>query len=192
MPEISRFFGIIIRMFMEAGAVHHTPHFHAYYQEQVGVFSLEPIELIAGELPRAQRRLVEAWAELHQDELKADWQRLQGADRHCRLPRYNRDMSAHPLHRVIAFDRVGAHALRIEFADGTRQTIDFTPVLLGELYGPLQDPEFFGQVRLDPEVHTLVWPNGADFDPATLHEWPVVVEELATRARTWVSTPTVA
>jgi hypothetical protein len=76
-PEISRFFGIIIRMFMEAGGVHHTPHFHAYYQEHVGVFGLDPVELIAGALPRTQRRLVEAWAELHQDELKADWERLQ-------------------------------------------------------------------------------------------------------------------
>lgn len=68
---------IVIRMFMEAGAVHHTPHFHAHYQEDVGVFSLDPVELIAGDLPRAQRRLVEAWAELHQAELKADWERLQ-------------------------------------------------------------------------------------------------------------------
>jgi hypothetical protein len=69
---MSRFFGIIIRMFMEAGAVHHTPHFHPYYQQHVGVFSLDPVELITGELPRAQRRLVEAWAELHQTELKVD------------------------------------------------------------------------------------------------------------------------
>jgi hypothetical protein len=76
-PEISRFFGIIIRMFMEAGAAHHTPHFHAYHQEHVGVFSLNPIELIAGDLPRTQRRLVEAWAELHVEELEADWVRLQ-------------------------------------------------------------------------------------------------------------------
>jgi hypothetical protein len=76
-PEISRFFGIIIRMFMEAGATHHTPHFHAYDQEHVGVFSIDPVELIAGELPRVQRRLVEAWAELHQFELVADWQRLE-------------------------------------------------------------------------------------------------------------------
>ena len=99
-------------------------------------------------------------------------------------------MSGHPLHRVRSFDRVGAHTLCIEFADGTRQIIDFTPVLAGELYGPLQDAELFGQVRLDPEVHTLVWPNGADFDPATLHDWPLVVEELRARARVWASTPT--
>jgi Domain of unknown function (DUF4160) len=77
MPELSRFFGIIIRMYMEVGAPHHTPHFHAYYQDEVGVFSLDPVELIAGSLPRRQRRFVEAWAEVHQTELLADWQRLQ-------------------------------------------------------------------------------------------------------------------
>jgi hypothetical protein len=77
MPELSRFFGIIIRMYMEAGGPHHLPHFHAYYQNDAAVFSLEPIEMIAGALPRKQRRLVEAWAELHQDELVEDWRRLQ-------------------------------------------------------------------------------------------------------------------
>ena len=76
MPELSRFFGIIIRMYMEVGAPHHLPHFHAYYQDDVGVFSLDPIELIAGSLPKRQRRLVEAWAELHQQELSAAWERL--------------------------------------------------------------------------------------------------------------------
>ena len=58
-------------------SLHHTPHFHAYYQEDVGIFSIEPVELIAGSLPKRQRRLVEAWAELHQQELMADWNTLQ-------------------------------------------------------------------------------------------------------------------
>ena len=52
-------------------------HFHAYYQEEVGIFGIDPVELIAGALPKRQRRLVEAWAELHQQELMADWDRLQ-------------------------------------------------------------------------------------------------------------------
>lgn len=96
-------------------------------------------------------------------------------------------MAHHAIHRVQSFERVGPHALRVAFADGSEQTIDFAPVLRGELYGPLRDPEVFGQVRLDPEVHTLVWPNGADFDPATLHDWPIVADELATRARSWTT-----
>ena len=77
MPELSRFYGIIIRMFMEAGGPHHTPHFHAYYQSEVGIFTINPVELMAGSLPKRQQRLVEAWAELHQAELVADWEKLQ-------------------------------------------------------------------------------------------------------------------
>ena len=61
----------------EPGSPHHAAHFHAYYQGEVGIFSFDPVELIGGSLPRRQRRLVEAWAELHETELLADWQRLQ-------------------------------------------------------------------------------------------------------------------
>jgi len=77
MPEISRFFGVIIRMYLEAGEPHHLPHFHAYYQDEVAVFGLNPIELISGTLGKRQSRLVEAWAELHLPELMEDWRRLQ-------------------------------------------------------------------------------------------------------------------
>ncbi len=81
MPEIARFFGIIIRMFAEPGAPHHTPHFHAYHQDQVAVYNIDPVELISGSLPKRQQRLVEAWAELHQADLLADWERLQAGQR---------------------------------------------------------------------------------------------------------------
>ena len=77
MPELSRFFGIIVRMFAEAGGQHHVAHFHAYWQDQVAVISVDPVDVIAGSLPTRQRRLVEAWAELHQQELRDDWNRLQ-------------------------------------------------------------------------------------------------------------------
>ena len=76
MPEISRFFGIIIRMYVEFIVPHHIPHFHVYYQDEDAVYGIDPIELISGGLPRRQQRLVEAWAELHQSELQADWDRL--------------------------------------------------------------------------------------------------------------------
>ncbi len=64
-------------MFTEVGSKHHAAHFHAYYQDDVGIFGIDPIELIAGSLPAKQRRLIEAWAEIHQAELMLDWQRLQ-------------------------------------------------------------------------------------------------------------------
>lgn len=81
MPELSRFFGIIIRMFSEPSERHHVPHFHAYYQESVAVFSISPVEIVTGSIPQRQQRLVEAWAELHQEELLADWNLLQEGKR---------------------------------------------------------------------------------------------------------------
>jgi hypothetical protein len=77
MPEIARFFGIIIRMYAEPATPHHESHFHAYYQDYVAIYSIETLEIIAGNLPRRQQRFVEAWAELHQYELLENWQRLQ-------------------------------------------------------------------------------------------------------------------
>ena len=91
----------------------------------------------------------------------------------------------HPIYRVQTFEIVSAYILRVRFDDGTEQVINFQPVLAGELYGPLRDLSLFNQVRIDPEVHTLVWPSGADFDPATLHDWPQYVQELAARAKRW-------
>jgi hypothetical protein len=81
MPELSRFFGIIIRMYWEANEPHHKPHFHAYYQDDVAIYSIVPVELITGSLPKRQQRFVEAWAELHQQELRDDWERLQAGQR---------------------------------------------------------------------------------------------------------------
>ena len=92
---------------------------------------------------------------------------------------------AHPIHRVARFDIVGPYTLSVSFADGTAQEINFRPVLRGVLFGPLRDLSVFNAVRLDQEVGTLTWPNGADFDPATLHEWPRVSAELVARAEAW-------
>ena len=91
----------------------------------------------------------------------------------------------HPIYRVVAFQIAGPHTLRVKFDDASEQQINFQPMLAGKVYGPLRDLALFNQVRIDPEVQTLVWPNGADFDPATLHDWPQYVEELTARARQW-------
>ena len=92
---------------------------------------------------------------------------------------------SHPIYRVTRFDVVGPYILTVTFADGTQQQIDFRPVLHGALFGPLQDLTTFNAVVLDQEVGTLTWPNGADFDPATLHDWPLVCDEFAKRAHAW-------
>lgn len=89
----------------------------------------------------------------------------------------------HGIYRVTSFEIVAPLTLELQFDDGTRQKIDFEPVLSGELYGPLRDQDLFNKVKLDPEVHTIVWPNGADFEPATLHDWPLLIDELTKQAR---------
>jgi hypothetical protein len=96
----------------------------------------------------------------------------------------------HLICRVNSFEICGPYQLRVSFDDGTTQTIDFLPVLAGDLLGPLRDQALFEQVRVDSEVHTLVWPNGADFDPATLHDWPSYAAEFASRAKQWNLSPT--
>src|SRR5712692_686361 len=91
----------------------------------------------------------------------------------------------HEIHQVISFEKVAPFTLRVQFEDATSQIIDLRPVLQGELYGPLQKATLFDQVRIDPEVHTLVWPNGADFDPAILHNWPESGPALKALAEQW-------
>ena len=91
----------------------------------------------------------------------------------------------HAIHRVTAFEIVADYTLRVRFEDETEQVIDFRPILAGELFGPLWDRAVFNRVRIDPDAHTLVWPNDADLDPATLHDWPVHGPVLAKLARSW-------
>jgi hypothetical protein len=96
----------------------------------------------------------------------------------------------HEVHRVTRFEKVAPFTLAVYFEDSTRQVIDFRPVLAGEIYGPLSDSAIFDGVRLDEEANTLVWPNGADFDPATLHDWPEAGPRLAALAQGWISVTT--
>jgi hypothetical protein len=91
----------------------------------------------------------------------------------------------HSFSRVRTFKIEAPYTLRVGFDDGIEQVIDFQPVLSGELFGPLRDLAVFNKVRIDPEVNTLVWPNGADFDPVTLHDWPTHAQALPDRAKQW-------
>jgi hypothetical protein len=73
MPTISMFYGIIIRMYF-APTEHPPPHFHVYYGEHKATVEIRTSEVIQGNLPKKQTKLVLAWAELHQEELMADWE----------------------------------------------------------------------------------------------------------------------
>jgi len=94
----------------------------------------------------------------------------------------------HPIYRVVNFKKVRPYTLWVMFDDGTQQVIDFAAMLEGPIYGQLRDQRLFDQVTIDPEVHTLAWPNGADFDPETLHDWPTYAEAMRRMAREWART----
>lgn len=72
-------------------------------------------------------------------------------------------------YHVVEVRHVAGHTVWIRFRDGTEGKVDLAPELTGPIFEPLLDPEYFKQVRVDPEFHTLAWPNGADLAPEFLH-----------------------
>ena len=74
MPVISMFYGIIILMFYFDNKKHHRPHIHSQYGEHEAVIAIDTGEVLEGDLPRTKMKLVQAWIEIHKDELMADWQ----------------------------------------------------------------------------------------------------------------------
>ncbi len=72
MPTISMFYGIIVRMYCSPSE-HNPPHIHAYYQDAKAVVDLNSCEITEGNFPRKQAKMLLAWAEIHHDELMADW-----------------------------------------------------------------------------------------------------------------------
>lgn len=67
-------------------------------------------------------------------------------------------------------DYVGGHRLRVRFDDGTSGVVDFSDEEWVGVFAPLADPDFFAKVQLDEQLGTIVWPNGADIAPETLHQ----------------------
>ena len=90
---------------------------------------------------------------------------------------------------VTEFEIVGDYRLRIKFDDGSERVIDFEPVLYGPLFRALRDLDLFNQVRLNTDIGTLVWPNGADIDPTVLHDWPDHVDAIVERRRRRFAVP---
>lgn len=80
MPTLSMFYGIIIRMYY-APKEHNPPHIHVYYQDFISVIDIQTFELMQGDIPPKQLRLVLAWIEIHKDELIADWELCQNGEK---------------------------------------------------------------------------------------------------------------
>jgi len=90
----------------------------------------------------------------------------------------------HVFKRVAAVDVLDdGYRLRLHFDDGKVRDVDFEPVLHGEMYAPLRKWEFFKQVTVDDEAGTVVWPNGADFDPDMLYRWEEYVDAFSAQMK---------
>jgi hypothetical protein len=96
---------------------------------------------------------------------------------------------SHAMPRAEHVEVVGPHTLALRFEDGAHLEIDMEPILEGELFGPLRDTELFNAVGIDPDFGTIQWPNGADFDPDTLYDWPKYREAFISMARRWAKAP---
>ncbi len=79
MPTISMFYGIIVRMYFAPGE-HPPPHFHVYYVGLQATISIDKCAVMAGSLPTKQEKLALAWAELHQEELLANWKLVEAGE----------------------------------------------------------------------------------------------------------------
>ncbi|MEK7264436.1 MAG: DUF2442 domain-containing protein [Bacteroidota bacterium] len=91
----------------------------------------------------------------------------------------------HPIYKITSVKVIGPYQLEIQFHDKQKKIIDLFPVLAGEMYAPLRDINYFNQVTIDKEVQTIVWPNGADFDPTVLYNWEENKKELLHRSAAW-------
>ncbi|MFA6191051.1 MAG: DUF4160 domain-containing protein [Sulfurimonas sp.] len=74
MPTISMFYGIVVMLFYYDNKQHNLPHIHVRYQDSKAIFAIDNAEMIEGNMPNKQKRLVQAWMEIHKDELIADWE----------------------------------------------------------------------------------------------------------------------
>lgn len=75
----------------------------------------------------------------------------------------------HEIFKINAVNPIKPYIIKVTFDNGETKTIDLAPVLYGPVFGPLRAWSLFQQVKVNTEVATIEWPNGADFDPETLY-----------------------
>ena len=87
--------------------------------------------------------------------------------------------------KIVKAAALSPYNIRVTFNDGKEKIIDIEPILYGAYFEPLRNPQLFKKVRVNKEINTIEWPNGADFHPETLYNWEEYKDELAEKARTW-------
>ena len=85
MPTISMFYGILVSIYFEESERHHRPHVHVRYSGQKASIAIEDGRVLAGDIPAKQLKMVQAWIEIHQDELFADWEMARNGEQPFRV-----------------------------------------------------------------------------------------------------------
>jgi Protein of unknown function (DUF2442)/Domain of unknown function (DUF4160) len=170
-PRISEFYGIVIAMYYRE---HGVPHFHATYAGETVVISIATGEVIAGGVSARALRLSRNGVSSIGTSCDSTGLVRVRTRRWCASTRFRSilhvDLASH-LHRIVEVEVVGAHRLRLAFDDGAGGEVDASDWDWTGVFEPLSDPEYFARVRLDAELGTISWPNGADVAPETLHLW---------------------
>jgi len=166
MPTISMFFGIIIRMYF-GPREHNPPHFHAYYQNDKATVNIDDVSFIESNLPSRQSKMVLAWAEIHKEELMANWKLIMNGEQHLKLNLYNNigDMMYFSVKSVKAMK---GYRLLITFENNEERIFDMKPYLDKGVFKELKDINLFNSVRIS--FDTVEWPNYVDMDPELLYQ----------------------
>ena len=85
MPTISMFYGILVLMFFRDNRRHHLPHIHVRYQGNEAAISIDTGEILDGSIPAKQHKMVQAWIEIHKEELQVDWELAVNGDEPFRI-----------------------------------------------------------------------------------------------------------
>ncbi|MFN2262054.1 MAG: DUF2442 domain-containing protein [Psychroflexus sp.] len=93
--------------------------------------------------------------------------------------------------KITKAEALTPYQIKVTFNDNTIKTIDLEPILYGAYFESLRNPELFKRIRVNQEIQTIEWPNGADFHPETLYNWENYKDELIEKAKSWEHPKTV-
>ena len=165
MPEISRFYGIVIKMFFKPKE-HEPSHIHALYGEYMGEFNIRTLEMIEGDLPKKAQELVTEWLKLHQTALQTMWDEQKIG----KLPPLYGGAKMIP--RIKSVTPLPDYCLSVSFDDGRRVRYDVKEDFALPGYGVLRDVHgLFQQVQLDESRTCVFWNEDVDLPSDTLYEY---------------------
>lgn len=168
MPEISRFFGIVIYMYIDD---HNPPHFHVWYNEYEAVITIEE-GIVMGSLPRKELKLVYEWLDIHKEELLENWRLLSNSEMANKNRTFEIIMEDIIL-KIVKAEYVRDYILRLTFNNGEIRMMDFAPLMEKGVCKKLRDLDYFKSFTLDP--FTVDWNNEIGFAPRFLYERSVLV-----------------